>query len=104
MTVQVYEKNGRYLPLHLPIGIIRTELGSRLLARLILRAVQQKPQPGGEEKESAVSEKGGSWPRWLDERALCQLLRALGCCLKQYRGLTLAEAESADGDFVRIIL
>ena len=107
MTIQIYEKSGRYLPLYFPIGFVRTELGSRLLAKIILQAVSQKGRTNGRavsEKEAAALGPKDSWPGWLDEQVLCRLLRALGRCLGCYRGLTLAEAEPADGDFVRIVL
>ena len=103
MTIQIYEKNGRHLPLYFPIGFIRTELGSRLLAKIILQVVSQKGRTNGRERLAALGPKD-SWPVWLDERVLCRLLRALGRCLGRYRGLTLVEAESAQGDSVRIIL
>lgn len=100
MTIQIYKKSGRYLPLHFPAGFIRTELGSRLLAKMILQALQQKAQ---EEKQDPSGE-GDAQAICPDERALGELLRALGRCLRSYRGLTLVEAKSAQGDFVRIVL
>ncbi|MCI8442221.1 MAG: hypothetical protein HFG27_06805 [Provencibacterium sp.] len=110
MTIQIRKKNGRQLPLHFSAGFIRTGLGSRLLAKIILQAVSQKAQADGqgqpeeEGNKTALPGPKGSWPGWLDETALGELLRALGRCLGRYRGLTLVEAESAQGDSVRIIL
>ncbi len=107
MTIQIAKKDGGCLPLFVPLGLIGTAPGSRLLAKLILHAWKKGAGEGG--VPDALPEGPAGWsdggrPGCPDEETLQRMLRALGGCLRRYPGLVLVEVETAAGDRIKITL
>ena len=86
MRIQIREKDGVHFTLLFPTAVVTGLLGSRLAAKLIIKALEQKlPVP-------------------VDALPIRRIQKELKKCIRQNRRLTLVEVESSDGDYVKIVL
>lgn len=122
MKIIVQEKDGVCLTIPFPTALAAAVVGSRLITKLIKKGMAANVGAGrgtnrldvGDSAEPAASVNGqlvdvqnlasGNWLADLPEASIRKFQKALKESLLQNRGLTLVEVESADGDYVKIVL
>lgn len=118
MRIQIREKDGVHLTLLFPTAVVAGILGSRLAAKLISKAVGKMPpadalpEMTGEEVSGKQDGVRDAFRRHavmqvqsaLQPQTIRKIQKELKKCLWKNRRLTLVEVESADGDYVKIVL
>lgn len=120
MRIQIREKDGVHLTLLFPTAVVTGLLGSRLAAKLVSKALGQissadadpLPElPGDEPPEKQVGSRDAFRKQAalqvqsaLQPQTIRKIQKELKKCLRKNRHLTLVEVESADGDYVKIVL
>lgn len=120
MRIQIREKDGVHLTLLFPTAVVAGLLGSRLAAKLISKAVgkmssagaEALPEMTGEEVSGKQDGVRDAFRRHavmqvqsaLQPQTIRKIQKELKKCLWRNRRLTLVEVESADGDYVKIVL
>lgn len=102
MKIQIREKDGVHFTLLFPTAVIAGLLGSRMTAKLIAKALQTKIPAGGQgaQMTDAVMQVQSA----LQPQTIHRIQKELKDCIRRNRRLTLVEVESADGDYVKIVL
>lgn len=93
MRIQIREKDGVHFTLLFPTAVVTGLLGSRLAAKLIIKALEQNRKEAVMQIQSA-----------LTPQTIRRIQKELKKCIRQNRRLTLVEVESSDGDYVKIVL
>lgn len=89
MRIQIREKDGVHFTLLFPTAIVTGLIGSRFAAKLLIKLAEKN---------------NFAYDGALPPQTIYRIQKELKKCLRQNRHLTLVEAESADGDSVKIIL
>lgn len=120
MRIQIREKDGVHFTLLFPTAVVTGLLGSRLVAKLVIKALEQKstvsagalpetagdetPGEGGESRDDFRKKAVMQIQRALSPQTVRRIQKELKRCIRQNRHLTLVEVESSDGDYVKIVL
>lgn len=121
MRIQIREKDGVCLTLLFPTAVVTGLLSSRLAAKLIIKVLDQKlpartealPETpvdaertgaGGEERNDFLQSAAARVQSALQPQTIRKIQKELAKTLRKNRHLTLVEVESADGDYVKIVL
>lgn len=105
MKIQIREKDGMHFTLLFPTALIVRLLCSRMAARLITKALQAKFSVDEQGDRDALEDRAKLPVESVLQPQIIQRFREeLKDCIQKNRNLTLVEVESADGDYVKIVL
>lgn len=111
MKIQIRENGGAHMTFYFPTTAVAILAGSRTTVRVCAKVTKVLRRKLGKRNRHVTESHEESWKSIMDvpteppdEKALREAGKKLRKCLRQYRNLTLVEVESADGDYVKIVL